>query len=317
MQSILFFISVEDSVRATIFSTANHTLSTELWDLSTVFTSILRKVCPNRNKLMQIIIGVFLGVLVSAIAWRMGSLSNSGAIGAAVTGGLIFSLGGLPWAVLLLTFFISSNVLSKTFHKQKSSISEKFAKGSERDFGQVFANGGLGTVLVVALVLFPGQSWVWYAYAGAIATVNADTWATELGVLNPHPPRLITNGKMVEPGTSGAISVYGTLATLCGAALIGLLGAVFSTTGWDGRLLLAATLGGACGSLFDSLLGATVQAIYHCPLCDVQTERHPMHPCSTATTHLRGWKWLSNDWVNFLASVVGALITVGLWGLLS
>jgi len=257
---------------------------------------------------MQILIGIGFGVIVSLLAWRLRSLSNSGAVVAALTGGLIFGFGGLPWAALLLTFFISSSALSKTFKRQKMNLSEKFSKGNQRDWVQVLANGGLGTILVILFAIFPEQPVLWMAYAGAMAAVNADTWATEIGVLNPKPPRLVTTGKIVEPGTSGGISLLGTLATLGGAALVGLVGAAFSPASEGWPLLLAATLGGVCGSWVDSLLGATVQAIYHCPLCDKETEHHPIHSCGTPTRQIRGWNWLSNDWVNFLASVVGALI---------
>lgn len=260
---------------------------------------------------MHIIIGILLGILVSLVAWRLGSLSRSGAWAAAVTGGLIFGLGGLPWAALLLTFFFSSSVLSKAFKSRKTKISEKFSKGSQRDWGQVLANGGLGTLFVILYAIFPEQPTIWFAYAGVMASVNADTWATELGVLNPSRPRLITNRQPVEPGTSGGISLYGTLATIGGAALIGLAGAAISPAGDRLSLILAATLGGVCGSLFDSLLGATVQAIYHCPQCDKETERYPIHACGTETVQIRGWKWLNNDLVNLLASSIGALIAVG------
>jgi uncharacterized protein (TIGR00297 family) len=257
---------------------------------------------------MQIFIGLLLGILVSLAAWRLRSLSRSGAWAAALTGGLIFGLGGLPWAALLLTFFISSSALSKAFKRRKTAVSEKFSKGNQRDWGQVLANGGLGTLLVIALAFFPEQPLIWFAYAGAMAAVNADTWATELGVLNPRRPRLLITGQPVEPGTSGAISLYGTLATIAGAALIGLVGSAFSPAGGWLSMIIAATLGGACGSLFDSLLGATVQAIYHCPQCNKETERHPLHTCGTETVQIRGWRWLNNDLVNLLASLVGALI---------
>jgi len=135
-------------------------------------------------------------------------------------------------------------------------------------------------------------------------------------VLNPRRPRLITNGLPAEPGTSGAVSLYGTLATISGAALIGLVGATFSPAGARFPLILAATLGGVCGSLFDSLLGATVQAIYHCPQCEKETERHPTHTCGTETTQMSGWSWLNNDLVNLLASLVGALVAVGVIALM-
>jgi uncharacterized protein (TIGR00297 family) len=263
----------------------------------------------------QLLAGLALAGFIGWLAWRLGSLSFSGALAATLTGGLIFGLGGLAWAVLLLAFFISSSLLSRLFASRKRVLSEKFSKGSRRDWAQVAANGGLGALLAVAHVLFPGQAWPWILFAGAMAAVNADTWATELGVLSPTPPRLITNGKTVERGASGAVSLWGSLAALGGAGLIAVLAALFSAgqygPGQAVAILVAATLGGLCGSFFDSLLGATVQAIYWCPACGKETERHPLHTCGTKTSHYRGWRWLDNDWVNALASLVGALVALG------
>jgi len=267
----------------------------------------------------QLLFGLALGGLIGVLAWRLGSLSRSGALAATLTGGLIFGLGGLAWAVLLLAFFISSSLLSRLFAGRKRVLSENFSKGSRRDWAQVVANGGLGALLAAAHAFSPGEVWPWIAFAGAMAAVNADTWATELGVLNPTPPRLITSGKVVERGTSGAVSLWGSLAALGGAGLIASLAALFSAgqtgPGQAGAMLAAATLGGLCGSTFDSLLGATLQAIYWCPTCGKETERHPRHTCGTDTVQIRGWRWLDNDWVNGLASLVGALVTLGVWQL--
>jgi uncharacterized protein (TIGR00297 family) len=266
---------------------------------------------------MLFVLGFIFGITIAIIAWRLGSLTSSGAWAAALTGGLIFGLGGLPWAALLLTFFITSSGLSRTFRNQKKLVSEKFSKGSRRDWGQVLANGGLGTALVILTALKVSESgfegWSWIAYTGAMAAVNADTWATELGILNPTRPRLITTREKVEPGTSGAVSLYGTLASLAGSALIGLVAAAFLRPGGAISIVLTATTGGVVGSLFDSLLGATIQAIYYCPLCHKETERHPLHTCGTSTSQRRGWYWLNNDLVNFLASVVGAGSALGVW----
>ena len=170
---------------------------------------------------MQLLIGFCLGAVIGFLAWRAGALSDSGALAAALTGGLIFGIGGWPWAALLLMFFVSSSGLSRLFTHRKAALDEKFAKGSRRDWGQVFANGGLGALLAVVYARFPDYPWVWAAYVGAMAAVNADTWSTELGVLSRTPPRLITSGKVVERGTSGGISFLGTLAALGGAVLIG------------------------------------------------------------------------------------------------
>ena len=172
----------------------------------------------------QLLTGLLLSSLVSYLAWHMKALTIGGAWAAAIIGGIIFGLGGLSWAALLLAFFVSSSVLSRVFIHQKVALSKKFSKGVQRDGVQVFANGGLGTLLATTQVFTPEQHWPWIAFAGAMATVNADTWATELGVLSSKSPRLITTGQRVERGTSGGITFLGTVASLCGAALIALLG---------------------------------------------------------------------------------------------
>jgi uncharacterized protein (TIGR00297 family) len=265
----------------------------------------------------QLLIGFALGALIAILAWRAGALSRSGAWAAALIGGLIFGSGGLAWAMLLLTFFISSSVLSRLFAARKAVVYEKFSKGNRRDWGQVFANGGLGALLAVAYLLVVDQNWIWMAFVGAMAAVNADTWATELGILSPTLPRLIINGKTVEKGTSGGISRLGTLSALAGAALIGVVAALFSLATGALGIIFIASLSGLVGSLFDSLLGATVQAIYYCPACQKETERHPLHTCGAQTVRVRGWLWLNNDLVNLACSLAGGLLAAGLWLLLA
>jgi uncharacterized protein (TIGR00297 family) len=265
---------------------------------------------------MQLVIGFLLAILISVLSYRVGALSKSGALAAILTGGLIFGLGGIPWAALLLTFFISSSLLSRLFKRKKASLGDKFAKGSQRDYGQVFANGGLGALFVMAFYFLPSGSWFWIAYIGCMAAVNADTWATELGVLSSKPPRLITNGKSVDRGTSGGVTLVGYFAIFGGAFLVGLIAAIFTQGIAAYLIFLFAICAGLVGSSFDSLLGAKWQAIYYCPQCQKETESHPLHRCGSPTHKIRGWNWLNNDLVNFLCSLAGAGTAIGLWFLL-
>lgn len=252
---------------------------------------------------MQLPLGFLLAIIIAFLAYKARSLNKSGAVAAAFTGTIIFGIGGWEWAILLLTFFITSSALSRAFKKRKLGLDEKFSKGHERDAGQVFGNGGMATLFAALHFFFPDSPLPWLGFAASLAAVNADTWATELGVLNPNPPRLITNlTKVVEKGTSGGISLIGTLASLAGSALIAAL-ASFLTDNW--LLFPYVTIAGMAGSLFDSLLGGTVQAMYFCPKDNKETEKHPLHTCGTPTHHIRGWKWLDNDWVNFSCSFAG------------
>jgi len=257
---------------------------------------------------MQFIIGFLLAIIIAYLAYRAHSLNQSGAYAATVVGTIVFGLGGWQWAVLLLIFFITSSALSRLFKKRKQGLDEKFSKGHERDSGQVFGNGGLATAFVLIHVLFPDSMIGWVGFAAALAAVNADTWATELGVLNPAQPIMITNlKKHVEKGTSGGVSLFGTLASLLGAFAIALPASLL-TDNWS--LLPTITFAGLFGSLFDSFIGATVQAMYYCPTDNKETEKHPLHTCGTETVHIRGWKWLNNDWVNFACGAFGVLIAL-------
>jgi uncharacterized membrane protein len=145
---------------------------------------------------------------------------------------------------------------------------------------------------------------------------------------------LITNGQVVPPGTSGGITRTGTLATFGGGLFIGLIAWLFLTTQaafgggpaneplWP--IILIAGFSGLAGSLFDSLLGATLQVMYVSTQDGQETERKfdrvspPFEQATVqiqvnqANTRLRGLAWLSNDWVNFISAIVGALVAVGI-----
>jgi uncharacterized protein (TIGR00297 family) len=257
---------------------------------------------------MQLPLGFLLAVVIAFLAYKARSLSKSGAWAAALIGTIIFGIGGWEWAILLLTFFVTSSALSRAFKKSKQGLDEKFSKGHERDAGQVFGNGGVAAFFAALHFFLPESHIPWLGFAASLAAVNADTWATELGVLNPHPPRMITNlRKVVEKGTSGGISLIGTLASLTGSALIGILAASLHPAPAPVSIFIIITLAGLAGSLFDSFLGATVQAMYYCPAEKKETEKHPLHTCGTETIHIRGWKWLTNDWVNFACGAFGAI----------
>src|SRR5512136_2593188 len=109
----------------------------------------------------QFIFGFLLALLIAWLAYRARTLNKTGAYAAAFTGMIIFGIGGWQWAVLLLTFFITSSALSRMFRKQKQGLNEKYAKGHERDAGQVFGNGGIATAFAALHFFYPGESWPW------------------------------------------------------------------------------------------------------------------------------------------------------------
>ena len=276
----------------------------------------------------KFLIGLAAGVGVATLAYCARALDMRGAQAAAVLGTVVFGLGGVGWAVVLLTFFISASALSKVSKTRKAAVGRELCQGFPPGCraGSCQRRGGGVVALVFFLLnyavpesrLLPA---LWLGFSASFAGANADTWATELGVLNPRQPVLISTFKRVPQGSSGGVSLAGTLAALAGAALVGLAAVLSASTGWVpvGTLplwvqFLAITGAGLLGSLVESCLGATVQAVYTCPACEKETERHPLHGCGTATVLKRGLSWLNNDWVNaactLSAGLVGLLLGV-------
>lgn len=264
--------------------------------------------------LVQIGLGFVLSIVIGGIAFARRSLSESGWLGAILVGTLTFGFGGWPWGLTLIVFFVSSSILShyKESIKERRAA-EKFAKGGRRDFFQTIANGGLGALCAVAYALGNQPPALLAAFVGLMATVTADTWATELGVLSPRQPRLITTRQPVPPGTSGGVTLMGTTAAAAGGLLIGITMFLFSWLALPSAplpwwMIVAGLLGGLGGAMFDSLLGATVQAIYVYP-DGRETERRIARD-GTPNRFLRGWRWMDNDLVNLISSVGGAVIAI-------
>lgn len=276
---------------------------------------------------LKLLAGLVLSSAIGIFAYRRRSLSLSGVLGAIITGTIFFGFGGWVIGLTLIAFFVYGTLLSKYKEELKLKVAgEKFDKGSRRDMGQALANAGLGAIVAVLFFLYPAQVWLLAAFVGIMATVNADTWATELGTLSRRPPRLVTTGKVVPAGTSGAITAVGTTATAAGGLAIGLTvwillafraifnpGSNFLTFWW---VVPVGLIAGLLGSLSDSFLGATVQTMYTNADTGQETEKK-FSRSGQKNQFRRGWRLMDNDAVNFLSAAFGGAVAVGLFFLLT
>jgi uncharacterized protein (TIGR00297 family) len=262
--------------------------------------------------------------IIAIVALRLKSLSSSGALAAIGVGTILCLTSSTAWFGTLIIFFISSSVLSRWRKRDKQQTDSTYEKGSRRDAGQVLANGGIAALLCVGHAVLPHPAW-WYAFVGVMATVTADTWATEVGSLSRLEPRFILSLRRVPRGTSGAVSLLGSLAAAAGAFVIG--AAAIGLQWIDGQLALTSAqsyllgidlnviwivvVAGFLGAWIDSMLGATVQSMRTCSTCGQEVER--AYHCNTPTDYLRGWSWMNNDVVNMTSSIVGGAIAVVIW----
>jgi len=231
-------------------------------------------------------------------AYKVQSLNAGGTATAFVMGIFIFGAGGVQWITPILTFFILSSLLSKLGKKS----AETTQKSSNRDVLQVLANGGIP--MIIAIVnFFQSFDLAYIMFLGAIAAATADTWATEIGFFSKKDPRHILNFKTVEKGTSGGVTLLGFVGSIFGAGVIALIGRAVTGGAVSVEWILVA---GFVGSFVDSVLGGSVQAMFKCSVCNKETEKR-MH-CQMHTSHLKGFKWLDNDGVNFVNTIVGVVI---------
>lgn len=262
---------------------------------------------PASPTLVRIVAGVLLAVGIASLAKRAGSLAASGAVAAVVVGTAAVA-AGWSWGALLLVYFVSSSALSRLGRAAKEQRTASIvAKGGNRDARQVLANGGLFTLGAFAVAL--GSPGIATPLAlGALAAATADTWATEIGTLVGGTPRSLVTFARVPAGTSGGVSVAGSLALVGGAAFIALVAAALGISRDVGVIVLAGTL----GALGDSVIGAIAQERRWCDTCAVHTERR-VHDCGSATALAGGREWLDNDVVNLFATVIGAAVAALLY----
>ena len=181
-------------------------------------------------------LNVFLPVLFIAIVafagYYLKFLTISGGIAAFIVGILTASGLGIKGLILLGVFFATSSFWSKYKRIYKSKVEERHAKGAQRDWQQVAANGGLAGLVSFLYLLEPDSLWI-YAFSILIASSNSDTWASEIGTLSKRPPISIKTFTAASKGTSGAVSALGTIAAILGSILIAIMSFFLFKFNWD------------------------------------------------------------------------------------
>ena len=217
-----------------------------------------------------------------AYSARAGKLTLPAVWTGGVLGVSIYLGGGFLGLGLLALFFGLGTAASawKVADKRRLGLAE--ANKGRRTAGQVLANAGIAGLLGLFGWQFPAHaSLTQLMLAGSFAAATADTLASELGNVYGRRYYNILTLKPDTRGLNGVISLEGTLLGLAGSAL--LAGAYCLGNGW-GPAFWWLLLAGTVGNLTDSLIGATLE------------RRH----------------FVTNDVVNFLNTLVGALTAAGL-----
>lgn len=226
--------------------------------------------------------------ILGYLAYKVDVADISAMLSATLLGVLIIVYTNIKWYFILLAFFTLGIIFTKYRYDYKLTLGIAQEKEGVRDYKNVLSNSLPALVLAIAYPVFPEYGeFLLLAYLGSVATALGDTLASEIGETSQGEPRMITSLKKVPPGTDGAVSNLGELAALAGSLAIALLAISLGLIDSSLLTVTAILAGGLIGTNIDSLLGATLQQ--------------------------KGF--LSNNSVNLLATTLGALVSVIIYGL--
>lgn len=260
----------------------------------------------------RLLIGLICSLIIIFLGFKKGMLSTGGSIAAIVLGTCVYYFGGIFLSAIMVTFFLSSSILTSFKKGLKLNLKEVHEKEGKRDVFQVAANGAFG-IIYGGLFYYTGNKVFMLGYAVLFAAAASDTWASEIGVLSKLEPKSIIDFKPMERGLSGGISILGIAASIFGAGFISIVFLIFYLLIYgisvESLILFAfVAVFGFSGSIIDSLLGALLQGKYRCKICGKHTEKRTHH--GEATELISGIRIINNDVVNIVSTFVASILAI-------
>jgi uncharacterized protein (TIGR00297 family) len=227
-----------------------------LWAVSLVSTDLVVEAAQSRAWTLPVALSA--NIIVAAAGYRAGTVTVSGAIGGAGIGAVILVFTGLAGWMFLLISFACAVVTSRMGLARKRALGIAEERGGRRGAGNAFANTGVAAVAAVMSVVTYASGAGRLAFVAALVAGASDTVASEIGKAWGRRTFLVTTAKAVPPGTSGAMSLEGTLAGIVCATLLAVAAAALGLTSWP--LTFAVVAAATAGALVESALGATLES---------------------------------------------------------
>ncbi|PSB04420.1 TIGR00297 family protein [Merismopedia glauca] len=201
------------------------------------------------------------------------------------------TLGWQGYAVVLFYFLVGS-LVTKIGMAQKEAAGIAENRSGARGPENVWGSALTGTICAVGTLLIPWVyssnsnailPWLLLGYVASFCTKLSDTCGSEVGKAYGKSTFLITTLQPVARGTEGAISLEGTLAGIVGSLGIALVG--WSVGLIDLWGIVWCVIAALIGTNLESVIGATLQNKYD---------------------------WLTNEVVNFINTLIGAIAAISL-----
>ena len=217
---------------------------------------------PNTGNLV-VTAGLVVFLLVMSSRAKM--LDSMGSKTAAGLGLIVGGLGHWTWLLILLGFLLSSHKATKWRFDEKKALGLSESSDGHRGWTNVVANGAIPGLICIYAYLSDDWATVVWLFGAAVAVAASDTFASEIGCLDPRV-RMITTFKPCEQGENGGFSPNGQLAAAVGSSVVAVLTYIawWLTAPNDGAVngaQLCAVLAviGWLGCQIDSYLGALLE----------------------------------------------------------
>ena len=207
---------------------------------------------------------LYLSAILLALApacfllFKFNILTRRGSFVAFLLGFYLTGIGGWPWLMPVLLFFLSSAAFTKLHHAIKGAG----IKSTARNAWQVIANI-IWAVTSSALFLFTGNEIFILFFIAFVAAVTADTWASEIGPLLNKRCFSLSKMRTLPAGTNGGISFFGSLAALAGAIIISSFSYYIFFGSWHWNIIVILSVSAFIACFVDSLLGTFVEDSMH------------------------------------------------------
>ena len=211
------------------------------------------------------------------LAKLLHAVDMPGAVAGVILTWVLFVTAGSGAFAGVASVFVLAFLTTRLGYRHKQFLGTAERRGG-RTGSQVLANLGAAAACGVGSILTRRPELWLLGVAAALAEAAADTVSSEYGQATLNRAYLITTWEVVPAGTDGGISWPGTLAGMAAAVLLAL---ICAAGGLVPRRWIAAVLAaGILGMFADSYLGAWL-------------ERR---------------RRLNNDQVNFLSTIIAALL---------
>jgi len=212
----------------------------------------------------NLVVTLGLVALLLVLSSRARMLDATGSKAAALLGLIVGGLGHWTWLLILLGFLLSSHKATKWRFEEKTALGLCESSDGHRGWTNVVANGAIPGLICIYAYLSEDWTNVVWIFGAAVAVAASDTFASEIGCLDPRV-RMITTFKPCQQGENGGFSPNGQLAAAVGSSVVALLTAlawwwtVDASEAEAMQLTAVLALIGWLGCQIDSYLGALLE----------------------------------------------------------